>query len=575
MTTKSGGGESSRKAGIAVAALVALGMLLTASGATARAEDPARIVYSNGGRILTMKSDGTARAVIFGKNRSPLNDELGASEPDVSPDGNTVVFGFKREARFEDQIDIWRVGSDGKGARRLLVSKRGELYGDPAFAPDGRIVVAFFKAGPRFTRTGLISIAPDGSGRKKIFETRTRKRAFRSVPLVMEPAVSPDGRKVLYLLNEGIGGIEFDEGFENDVMVRDLTSGKTRRIARDGYDASWSPDGKKIVYSVQADGDPEICWWESGCSFRSSIAVMRADGTGRHFLAGRTLDARSPDWSRDGRIVFQSARNVPDVGEANEIYSVRPDGGCLTMLTNGSPASITPAWSDAGEGADTAPAACGASPPDTGVELKLPPRLGETSGYWLGTRAGNRLLTGLTRTKPATLALYLDCSREKRTDCSPPIGTVTLDICLYRGEIAEALAEGRIVRKQRGVPVFRDDGSELGPVVTLFAGRAGMFLFGTSGRGAGLGTREVDQLRRFDEEAASGNLPAVRFPSYDLRLMEKVKAAYRGAGSVAGAAKRLGRGPAFIRRSLRASRKLARFGEYGKVNCPPNGSRTG
>lgn len=566
-----------RRLATAVPAL-ALGVIAAAalagtSAATTPAPAPlADVVFSNGGRILKMNADGTDRKVLFGKDRSPKNDELGAMEPDVSPDGESVVFGFKRSGRFEDFIDVWKVGSDGEGARRLLVSKPGNLYGDPAFAPDGRIVVAYVRTGRKFLRSGLISISRDGGSKRKIFEVRSRRRAYRPTVSVMEPAVSPDGKKVLYLLNEGATGVYFDEGFENTLVVRDLASGRSHRIAGDAYDASWSPDGKKIAYSVQAQSDPEICWWETGCSFLSSVAVIRADGSGRRFLTGRDLDERSPDWSEDGRIVFQSARNLPGVGEAYEIYSIRPDGRCLTMLTNGSPASVNPVWSETPGESSTAPASCGASPPESGSELKLPPRLEGFGGLWLGREGAGRLLTGLLGGGDESVPLYHDCSRESSSRCGPPLGLVNFDICMYRGAIAGALSEGRIVRRQRGIPIFRSDGSELGPFVLLFSGRSGSYFFGGSGKGARLGEDEVDQLRRFDQDAPDGDLAPASFPGFDLRLMEKVKATFGSAGTVARTAKRLGRSPSFVRRNLRASKKLEKFGEYGSVDRPaPNG----
>ena len=561
-----------RRALTRAALAVTLAGLLGAAPSAAALEpvpDRADVIFSNGGRILSMKSDGTGRTVIFGKDRSPKNDELGAIEPDVSPDGRTVVFGFRRTGRFDEFIDVWRVGVDGKGARKLLASKRAVMYGDPAFGPDGRIVVAYFKPGARFTRTGLVSVGPDGGDMRRIFELKRRRRPYRSTVTVMEPAVSPDGRKVLYLLNDGAGGVYSDAGFENRVMIRDLASGRARRVAADGYGASWSPDGERIAYAVQTDGDPDFCWWETACYFPSSIAVMRADGSGRRFLTGKRLDERSPDWSRDGRIVFQSARNVPDLGEAYEIYSIRPNGSCLTMLTNGSPASVSPVWSESGGETTTAPSKCGAPPPETGTEVRVPQGVGDLGTHWLGNRAGTRLLTGVWSDGADTLFLYGDCARQKRSRCDPPLGLLTFDVCSYRGYLAEVLAEVRLVRTQRGVPIFRSGGSEFGPIVLLLAGRTVTYFFGGSGGGKRLGTKEVNQLRRFDQAEPGGDLGPVLFPGQDLRVMKKVKAARRAAGTVAGAAERLGRSRSFVRRNLRAARKLARLGEYGSVECPP------
>ena len=68
-----------------------------------------------------MDADGSDREVLFGKDRLPDNRGFGAIEPAVSPDGQKIVFGFRREAGYEALIDIWIMNSDGSGARKLLV----------------------------------------------------------------------------------------------------------------------------------------------------------------------------------------------------------------------------------------------------------------------------------------------------------------------------------------------------------------------------------------------------------------------------------------------------------------------
>lgn len=62
-------------------------------------------------------------------------------------------------------------------------------------------------------------------------------------------------------------------------------------------DPAWSPDGKRIAFVSDRDGNFEIY-------------VMNADGTKQKRLTTNAAADRNPAWSRDGRqIVFQSNRD--------------------------------------------------------------------------------------------------------------------------------------------------------------------------------------------------------------------------------------------------------------------------
>ena len=103
----------------------------------------------------------------------------------------------------------------------------------------------------------------------------------------------------------------------------------TNHPALDG-DSSWSPDGTKIAFRTNRDGNEEVY-------------VMNADGTNPVNLTNHPSRDGEPHWSPDGsKIVFSSWR-----GGAADIWVMTSDGTNPVQLTHGLWAQ-DPAWSPDG-----------------------------------------------------------------------------------------------------------------------------------------------------------------------------------------------------------------------------------
>ena len=99
-----------------------------------------------------------------------------------------------------------------------------------------------------------------------------------------------------------------------------------------GWDLSWSPDGRQIAFSTL-----------------SQIYVMDAEGNNQRPLTTGSEDDRSPAWSPDGKYIAFS--------RGNDIYVMDSDGSNLRQLTTGltetvsspdPPGDRDPTWSPDG-----------------------------------------------------------------------------------------------------------------------------------------------------------------------------------------------------------------------------------
>jgi dipeptidyl aminopeptidase/acylaminoacyl peptidase len=105
----------------------------------------------------------------------------------------------------------------------------------------------------------------------------------------------------------------------------------TQNAADDGFPA-WSPDGDRIAFSSDRDGNSEIY-------------VMNGDGSGVTRITNNPAQDFIPAWSPDGsRIAFVSFRD----GNA-EIYATDADGTNPARLTNDPAYDSDPDWSPDGQ----------------------------------------------------------------------------------------------------------------------------------------------------------------------------------------------------------------------------------
>jgi TolB protein len=163
--------------------------------------------------------------------------------PTWTPDGEELVYASSDCDGEAEGIFATRL--DG-GEERALV----EAGSWPDVGPDGQLLYTAPVPGEPWYVQRLWVSEPDGSQPRDV-----TPRGFESAS---EATWSPDGSRIAFVVAAGDPSADRPEDWNEEVYVMDADGSNPRRLTttpgNDHWPPSWSPDGRRLVYS--ADGDP-------------------------------------------------------------------------------------------------------------------------------------------------------------------------------------------------------------------------------------------------------------------------------------------------------------------------------
>jgi TolB protein len=142
-----------------------------------------------------------------------------------------------------------------------------------------------------------------------------------------DSVLSPDGKRIAFF-SERDG--------DREIYVMNIDGSDIKRLTYsfdwDGL-PSWSPDGKKLAFTSWRDG-------------LETIYIMNDDGTNLQMLTSSLLGDWMPSWSPDGKHITFASWIKEDV---SEIFVVDADGDNRLQLTKLNAKSFGPKWSPDGK----------------------------------------------------------------------------------------------------------------------------------------------------------------------------------------------------------------------------------
>ncbi len=330
----------------------AVGLGAATGPAAGSAPGKALIVFSSGGRIFTLRADGSDRAALT--SHSHRHHFMYDEQPAWSPDGSRIA--FDREG---SGLHVYVMRADGSHQHPFVGTQNSREDYAPTWSPDGANL-AFIRQidRPHAWVFEIVVAKRDGSSPTVVHRVRLTDQSGAAVARIPgEITFSPDASALL--LTE----YRFVDRPSGQTLVRrslysiPATGGDETLVDRHAYQPSFSPSGNRMTYVSEADKNGVDCYEE--CSINGEIYVAHADGSNPHRMTHTKLDEESPDWSADGRyIVFSAAHRHEG---AKQLESIPVHGDCSPVeLTNMKRGAYEADWQpDPARSSD--PGVCGVS----------------------------------------------------------------------------------------------------------------------------------------------------------------------------------------------------------------------
>ena len=279
-----------------------------------------------------------------------------SSSSTIQPTGQIVFTCQVFKVQASNQICI--INADGTGFRRLTTDDtKQHVYS--SLSPDGKSVVY-----AAFREANVYEIYEMQLATGNVSQLTNR------IGILNAPEISPNGKSIVFKYSNGSGN-------KNQIRIMDRDGKNVVNISKaKGWDPTWSPDGKYILFASDMDGvvqlftihingkelhkisslpairgrsdwspDGKYIVTYSGESWKREVYIMNADGSNARMISPEGGNSQGASFSPDSQwIVFTAYFDHPNDDHGCELYILRVDGTDLRRLTSNDYCDYQPRW---------------------------------------------------------------------------------------------------------------------------------------------------------------------------------------------------------------------------------------